>query len=136
MASIASFSINDGLATPVSHTYTPILQEGQVSEWRDKASAVVKGWPSVSIRHTVDDPSSDVFRVKISLAVPTLEALSSSSSGFTPGPTLAYTTRFNAEFIVPRRATLQERKDIFAYAWQLVATGTVGAAVQNLDVPY
>lgn len=136
MAAIASFPLTDTQSTPVVHTFTPTLNEGRMSVWKDKANAVVKSWPTITMSHTVDDEKSEVVRIKISIAMPTMEALSSASSGITPGPTLAYVNRFNSEFIISRRATLQERKDLRSYSKDIMALTMFLNAVETFEVPY
>jgi hypothetical protein len=136
MAAIADIVIADGQGSPVNHTFTATLQEGINSSWFDRVSGVVAGYPSIKIQTNLDKADADVDKYTISLAVPELEALSASASGFTPGPTVAYVERFKGEFIIAKRATQAQRDNLAAYAKNLMAHAVVTNMVKNRDVPY
>lgn len=136
MAAIANIILADGQATPVNHTFNPVRQEGDFSLWWDKVSGVQAGYSELTVQTNASNTESEVNRLKIGLMVPTLETASTNASGFTPGPTRAYMSRANLEFIVPKRATLQERKDIYAYMAQILAATVFKNMVVDLDTPY
>jgi len=62
-----------------------------------------------------------------------LETLGTADNGITPPPTVAYTPRFNAEFIMSERASLQNRKDLRKYANFLLAEAQLTAMVEALQ---
>ncbi len=136
MAAIANIVIADGQVAPVNHTFVPHLQEGSTSVWLDKVSGIVAGYTKLMSKGNSDSLDSEVQRVRLSIELPTLETLAPNTSGFTPGPTVAYSSRFIGEFIIPKRATLQERKDMAAYAKNLLALAVVTSMVVDNDLPY
>lgn len=73
-----------------------------------------------------------VSRVEITLALPQLETLGSSSSGFTPAPTVAYVDRFKGEFILSSRDSVADRSDASAYAKNIMAHATIVDLVKNM----
>ena len=136
MSAIANIVVNDGQTTPVAHTFNPHLQEGGLSVWLDKVSGIVAGYIKAICRVNSDVVDSDVNRIKFSVELPTLETLAPNSSGFTPGPTVAYVSRAVIEYIVPKRATAQERKDLAAYTANFANHATIKAMVTDGDFPW
>jgi hypothetical protein len=136
MAAIANIILADGQGSPVNHTFAPVNQEGVSSLWNDAVTGVVAGFPLLRLKTNADSGESEVDKITFNIDVPILEALSAAASGFTPGPTVAYTLRFKAETIIPRRATQAQRDDIAAYAKNLMAHATVQAAIKNRDYPF
>jgi hypothetical protein len=136
MAAIATITIADGLVSPVNHNFVPTLQEGSKSVWNDKVSGIVAGYGEIVCKANTDNPDSNVQKVKLSIKIPALETLAPNSSGFTPGPTVAYTNSATVEYTIAKRATLQERKDIAAYMQNLCALAVIKAMVTDNDVPY
>jgi hypothetical protein len=71
--------------------------------------------------------------VKIGLHEPVLETLSNSTvSGILPAPMVSYTPRTFIEFVMPERASLQNRKDLRKMAANLLAEAQVTASVEQL----
>lgn len=131
MATFADISIADGLATPVSHTFKTKTSSGRVAVWEDRVNGIPVGYNKLTVE-TKDNET--VRRVKLSLAVPTLEAVSgSNSSGFTPAATVAYVHRVNVEFMLPQRGIAQNRKDILAYCKNALSNAVLAAIVTDGD---
>jgi hypothetical protein len=136
MAAIANIILADGQVSPVNHTFIPLSQEGVLSLWNDTVTGIVAGYPTIMCKTNADSAEAEVDKVTFAFAMPTLEALSAASSGFTPGPTVAYVTRFKVEAMIPRRATQAERDNIAAYAKNLTAHAVFQNAVKSRDYPF
>jgi len=136
MAAIATIVLADGQVSPVNHNFTPLHQEGVDSAWNDTVTGIVSGFPVLRAKHNADKPDSEVDKVTFNLDVPTLEALSAAASGFTPGPTVAYTGRIKVEVIIHRRSTQAERDNLAAYVKNLTAHAVFQNAIKNRDYPY
>lgn len=146
MPTIANITINDGLATPVAHTFKPVNIDAQdVSHYEDMVSGIPLGYGRLSI--SLRRPSTSlapgansrlaVFRCKMKLEIPTLEVTSpSTGSGIQAAPTVSHTTLFTGEFVLPARGTLQERKDILAYAKNLLSNAIATDVAVNLENLY
>ena len=131
MATFADIVLADGQATPVNHTFKTKTSTGRTAVWEDRVSGV----PIAYGKLTVDTKDNDsVRRVKLSVAVPTLEAVSgANSSGFTPPSTVAYIHRVNIEFMLPQRGVSQNRKDIIAYAKNALNNATLASIITDGD---
>lgn len=137
MANIANVVINDGQTTPVAHTFAPVTSRDEtgVAIWTDRSSGIPVGFPVLSFKMRMPSKGSRNYRVTAKVRVPTLDVTSpSTGTGIQPAPSVAYATEVNVEFILPERATLQNRKDALAYVKNFLANAAVvTAAVENLE---
>lgn len=141
MAAIVPIVINDGLATPVAHTFSP-YKVGETAglfsaEYEDRIGGIYVGMPRLHL--TMKRPTSDrrTVRVGVKVMAPILEVLSNSTvSGIMPAPTVAYTPLFEGTFVIPERSTIAARRDILAYVTNMLANPTVVSAVRDLEMPF
>lgn len=129
MTTFANFIANDGAATPVAHTFSTKSNDLHQTVWEDRSSGVPIGYAKAILK-TADLAS--VRKVDLGISVPTLEAVSGANSlGFTPPATVAYTHRVDINFKLPQRGTLQERKDLYAYAVNMLALALFKGIVRD-----
>lgn len=137
MSAVANIVINDGAATPVSHTFAPARQSGDLFEWADRAAGVAAGFNKISVLTRYGQATNAGQRVTLKVTVPTLAVSApSSGTGIQPNPTPAYTSLCTIEFLLPNAADAAARANIYAFAKNLLATTFVANMVQNLDAPY
>jgi len=144
MSAAANIVLNDAQATPVAHTFIPIGPDAQGAWWfEDQSASESIGFNRISmLLKRVGNPapgsnSGDrVNRVRVSLHCPVLETLGTNDSGLTPPPTVAHVERMAVEFIIPERASLQNRKDLRKYAYGLLAETQLLAMVEALTNVY
>jgi len=134
MPTFGTMTINDGQATPAAHAFEAITSDAGVSRYQDLSSGVPIGYPKIIIgrREPVKD-GSGVFKVSVSIDVPTLEQTSASTAtGIQPAPTVAYVTAFRGDFLLPSRSSTANRKDILAYVKNALATSVMTDLVVDL----
>lgn len=143
MASAANIVINDGAATPVAHTLTPIGKDEKGVLWFEQTTpAPVNplGAKRIGYRQTrvLDAQKQLTGRSKLilTLSSPTLETMGNNSAGITPPPTVAYVEEVRIEMTLPERSTMQERKDARVLAMNLLANAQVVSANDSLQVIY
>lgn len=145
MALAANIVLADAQATPVNHTFIPIGKDQHNVYWyEDQSQSNAIGFWKISIGITKPLPGAPgaksgadrVIRVKLAIHEPSMETLGTSDSGLPPPPTISYITRSSAEFILPERSSLQNRKDIRKMTGLLVSDAQVIAAVENLIPVY
>lgn len=146
MPALAAITINDGAATPVAHTFNPSgPDKNGVNYLYDRSGGIAIGFPAISIDLREPAPatagrsssSERVYRATAKVVLPVLEVTSASTgTGIQPAPTKAYDVVFKAEFILPERSTLQNRKDVMAFAKNLLATSVLTSLVQDLESIY
>lgn len=143
MSAVTSIALDDAQATPVTHTFIPQGPDANRVWWFEDMTGETIGHSRISLslkRSPNPAPGSNaanrVSRVVLGVHVPALETLSNNSAGLTPPPTVAYIERCNVEFILPDRASLQNRKDLRKYVAGLLGNTQVIDMVEGLISVY
>lgn len=141
MPQLSNIVLADALATPVNHTFEPQGMDKDGILWSvDRSQANAIGYWRISIevkQPPVPKPGENSanrsHRVRVGLHEPVLETFGdSSASGILPAPTLAYIPRSFIEYVIPERATSQNRKDLWKMTHLLGANAQVQAMVETL----
>lgn len=143
MPALANIVINDGAATPVAHTFTPIGRDSDGVTWFEQTNPVPAnslgakkiGYKQVRGKTNGKELTQESV-VSYTLHVPTLETLSNNASGFIPAPTLAYKEIARVELRLSERSTKQERKDTRSLALNLLASTMATANVDDLQASF
>ncbi len=139
MSAIANVVINDGQATPVSHTFAPVTIDAQgVAKWADRSGGISVGFPTLSYSLKNPNGNSKSYKLTAKVMLPVLEQTSpSTATGIQPAPTVAYNLLANIEMVLPERSTAQDRKNLLAYVKNYLANATViTAGVENYETVY
>lgn len=143
MPQAANVVINDGAATPVAHTFTPIGKDANGVMWFEQvtpAPASPLGAKRIGYKQTrvldTTKQATGASEISWSITVPTLEVLGNTSAGITPPPTLAYKEVARGTFSLAERSTVQERKDTRVLSVNLMAHAMFVAAVDTLQPTY
>jgi hypothetical protein len=138
MPAQSSIVINDGLATPVAHTFAPIgaraLPDGKVrAEWVDRS--VVQKVGQYTIKVECSPPNgAGVEKYRIVIDRPTMQVLSNGSvSGIEPVPGKAMDTIFDGEYRLPVAAGQAELDDIYAFSKNLISSAFIGDLIKSRD---
>lgn len=129
MPAISNIAINDGAATPVSHTFAVVSTTGAKAEWSDRSPGSPAGFLGIS--HEVRRPATAnaAQRVVIGFNIPVLESVDGKLQ----------VTRFSSakvEFNLANLSTEQERKDVLAYVRNFLANADVATSVTNVEPFY
>lgn len=137
MPAFTALTINDGLATPVAHTFAQKTLIGTEATYVDRSSGITVGYPTVVVNSMPPTKTSRLSKVRIKVVLPVLEVVNASTyNGITPAPTKAYDLTFDAMFFLPERCTLAQRKDILAYAKNLLANALTTSLVETQETIY
>lgn len=137
MPAFANIVINDGAGTPVAHTFGPAALEGLKSSFADRAGGITVGFPTIEITSWLPGKGSHLHKVRAKVVLPVLEVSSSDTyAGIAPAPTKAYDMTAVLEFYLPERSTLQNRKDIRAFASNLCANAIITSLVETQETVY
>lgn len=144
MPQAAPIVINDGAATPVAHTFTPIGKDQETGVfWFEQTtpSATALAAKRIGYKQTrvLGDKSRQATgssKVSFTLHVPTLETTGTADNGIPPPPTLAYRELARVEFELPERGLKQERKDTRVLLINLMAHATTILNVDDLQPTY
>lgn len=129
MPAIATLSINDGLASPVAHSFAPVSTTGQKAKFADRSPTIPAGYRTIS--HEVAEPNGNrtVNKITMGFVNPTVATVDGSDT----------VVRYSSAQVVLNihpDSTLQERKDLLAYVANSLDLASVKTSVENLEPFY
>jgi hypothetical protein len=141
MAATANIVINDGLGTPVAHTFAPAKTTADFAVFEDRVGGIYIGFNKLTFALTrPTGPAKTAARnlkLSIKIETPKLESVSNSTySGVAPAPTVSYRPVCELSFTFPERCALQDRKDLKAFVLNLLSNSFVTDAVEKFELPY
>lgn len=137
MASIASFALADGQTTPATRTFALSLKNGELVEWTDRSQGMQVGFRKISIRYRPGTTRNRGTKITLKIQDPRLAVTApASGSGIQPNPVAAYSTLFEGSFFLDAATDAQARKDIYAFAKNLLANADVKAMVEGPEGPF
>lgn len=136
MSAIANIAIQDGQATPVTHTFSPVQSDPSATYREAQSGLALIGQGLVSIEQ-LSKVSADLQKVRLTLSLPALETVTAqNSAGYTAAPKVAYTNRIVIDCFLPTRGTAAQRKDLRVLASNLLKDNQVIDMIENLARPY
>lgn len=143
MPTFGNIVINDGLGTPVAHTFSPTSRSPDgVCVWHDRSVANAIGQhylvhkfkaPMAARAGEGSDAGQRQYTVAWHFTWITLESTSAATgTGIPPAPTVAYICRANVEFKLPERSTSQERKHVRMFTINGLGHASVLDTIENL----
>lgn len=142
MGAIANIILADAAVTPINHTFQPKrVGDGggnsSVAEWEDRVGGIYDGFFKVKTDMSYPTTSRDTVRVRIRMSTPVMEVVTNASTtGIAPAPTVSYVPMVDCTFVLPKRSSLQVRKDLRKMFAALLADTQVIAMVEQLESPY
>lgn len=124
---IASLTLADGQPEPTAHVFSvSSAQQGTSvpASWDDRSGDMISGYSNITM--SVRKTANSSYKVQMRITDPTLDTLG----------TVVHKTLCVIDFTLPVTSTLQNRKDILAYARNLLANAIVVDAVHNLSPAY
>lgn len=131
----------DAQATPVNHTFVPIGRDKNGVFWfEDQTAPSAVGFWKISVELSRPGPATAkqssegrTFRAKLGLHEPVLETVSNNTvTGVAPAPVISYVPRCFTDFVLPERASYQNRKDLRKMMALLLADTQVVNVVEAL----
>lgn len=140
-----NLSLADAQATPVTHTYIPIGRDKNGVFWFEDQSSTnsIGNWriavelkrPQVPQGRQTSEGRT--YRARIEFHMPILENVTNSTvSGVAPAPTVSYVCRSFAEFVIPERASLLDRKNLSKMLRLAIADAQIVPVLENLVYLY
>lgn len=133
MAQIAALSLMNGASTPVSKTFNPKEASATLALWADNSGGIVAGSPTVSLIHSQEGK----IRTKVRVTLPIMEVSSGGTiDGYQPRPKVAYNLTFSGELVADRVSSIDARKDLLAFAKDLMTKSVVSQAFIDNERPW
>lgn len=131
MATFARISIANGQSTPVVHNFDPANNDSdgvkRVSSYEDRVTGTPVSFAKLAV---VASQGSPVKTTRISIRVPTMEAVAGAApSGYQPAPREAFHEMVTLEFKTHQRGTTDGRKDLLAYAKNILANAVIASVI-------
>lgn len=141
MAAATNLTINDGLATPVAHTFEVAKLQPESALFEDRVSGIYIGYNKLVLnvsRPTGDSKSATRnLKIGVRIEIPKMETVSNNTySGVAPAPTVAYRPVFEGTFTCPERCSLQDRKDLLAFVKNVLSQAVIDNLLQKYELPY
>lgn len=136
MPAISNITLADGQTTPVNHTFAVKGIVGRMATFEDRVAGVAVGYKPLTIS-TTESATSVYRRIRMKIVDPVLEAVSGvNSQGYTPAAKEAFNNYVNIEFVIHERANSQNKKDLLAYAKNLLATALATSIIVDGEELY
>lgn len=135
MTAQTTLVLNDGQSTPVAKTFSERGADRQLAVWKDISSGISIGFPTVTLSNKERPGTNGTYRVEARVTIPVTEVISGDAGGYEPVPKVAYTMLGKVEMIAPNRATLQNRKDLWAFVANLMAHAVPKATFVDFNPP-
>lgn len=136
MPQITDLAISNGASSPVSKTFVPHKpqQAESAAVWYNKDATTPIGYRRITA--LTKQRSDGGFKVDLTIADPVLAIVNGVCCVDSNVPQVSYTDFANISFVIPRGATIDNRKDILAFAKNLLGTTMATALVVNNEVIY
>lgn len=130
MSQIIDITLADGQASPVNHTFAVVtaqMGDALPAQWSDKSGGIYNSFKRLTqlVRRS---STAKTTRVSYKIVDPTL-----STDGLN---TVAYQNLCTIEFVLADASTLANRKDLLAYAKNVLANAIIQDAVWNGSPAY
>lgn len=128
MPAIAALTVNDGLASPVAHTFSPASQSGSKTVFADRSPTIPAGYRTISHEWAEPNGNRTVWKLTMGFMFPVVANVDGSDT----------VVRYNSAQLVLNmnpNSTLQERKDTLAYVANSLDLASVKTSVENFE-PY
>lgn len=129
MPAIANIVLKDAATTPVSHTFAPANAAGSGAEWADRSPGIASAYPVLSHQVRKASQPAAANRILMGLNVPVTAVV----DGVTK---VVRNSSLSIAINCAQDSTEQERKDLIAYAQDLLANASVKQTVQNIEPFY
>jgi hypothetical protein len=136
MSNVTDIVLNNGESTPVAKTFTPDVVDANLVSYSEKSGVSYLAHPTLSLGRRMPTAQNGNRKATIRVKVPVLEEISGTTTGYTPGPKVAYTLLANIDVVIPSRASAAERADLAAFAANGLAHSVINALIEDGDFPY
>lgn len=129
MPAIAAIAINDGKATPVTHTFSPNGKDGTAVQWANRAVSLLSGQELLTIEVVRPKNPKSAARVLFTMYRPVVAVVDGVD-------TVVRYSKETATLNFPQDGTAADRKDSIVLWTNLFTNASVRACVENLEPFY
>lgn len=126
-----TIAIQDGAATPVTHTFNPSSIDANVGTWKERVNGVPIGQPVLTLSLRAPAGNSVTYKVQGRLTVPKV-VTTTDTSGKTV-TSVDYAPLASFEFVLPEKADKLDRTNIRVLVSNLLKNATVVSMIDDLE---
>jgi hypothetical protein len=135
MSQAANIVLTDAATTPVNHTFAYAGVIKGLKTWFDRSVSQLIGQPSLTLVQKPALTSKASTETSWKVRMPVLEVTSpSTATGLQPAPTISHVNSIEIKFSMHAKSANQERKDILAFARDLIDEAILTEQVVNYDI--
>lgn len=137
MATMASMSLVDAEATPVTHVLYPVSNSWPLT-WRERLANVPAACQvNLVMRRTTAKDEMGIEVVNLRFGLPVMESITNqNSAGYTAPSKIAYVITHDHRAIIPMRSTEQQRLNARKLFADALGNSQVIDAITKLEYPY
>lgn len=126
MAVIATITVNDGVTpTPNAHPLTPVYG-GLETEHRERHATVAAGDLVLKTKFSAANGNRPTDRIDLNFGQPNVVTLSGVD-------TVRDVARFSIGCVLPTGMSVQERKNFYAYLWNIVNSTSIRNLIESRE---
>jgi len=135
MSTQANLQLYDGQTTPVLKTFSARGADMALARYVDISSGIGIGLPTITLSNKNTAGANGAYRVEGRITLPVLEAISGDAGGYVAVPKVAFNMFGKIELIAPNRCSAQNRKDLRAFAANLLAHALMTETFVDFNPP-
>jgi hypothetical protein len=129
MPALGNIAINDGKATPVTHTFAPVSTNGELAQLANRAPSIPKGYETLAVRVRKPGSAQGAYQVETTLVFPVVQTVNGVD-------TVVRTSKAVITLHLSQDSTTADRKDIRVLLANLLQNSTIATAIENLEPIY
>lgn len=125
MPQLNNIVLNDGSATPVARTFSPVTTDGTAAILKERVGVPV-GYSQLGVSVRPPVKGSEVYKTRLTLAVPHVVTIDGKAL-------VDYTDTITIDILSNERSTAQDRKNARVLAINALSHATIVQVVENLE---
>lgn len=129
MPAIGNIAINDGKATPVTHTFAPVTTDGSTAELANRSASIPQGFEVLKVEVRKPTSNTAAYRLYIEMVLPTVALVNGVDT----------VIRFNKASLtinISQLSSEADRKDLRVLLQNLFGHATMATVFEKLEPIY
>jgi hypothetical protein len=132
MPANAAIAIQDGAATPVTHTFSPTkIDANGIASFQERVSGVPIGYPTITWSVRAPTKGSSSYKITGKLTQPKVIDVTDTSGKSVK--TVDYVNLATVDLVVSEKSTKQERKDLRVLMANALNTALLSTSADDLE---
>lgn len=129
MPALGNIAINDGKATPVSHTFTPVTTDGYNASLANRAAPIPQGFETLDVKVRKPASAAGAYRIDVEMTFPVVATVNGLDS-------VVRTSKAVLTIYESSVGSEAERKDHRVLLANLLQNSTIATVIEKLEPVY